>query len=88
MNEPIPTLIESSIGISRELLRCSCEPSAPAFYRNDGLSRRETKTDARKQDAQQTKCWAHRLGVSREDLGKVVEKVGNSAAEVRKELEK
>jgi hypothetical protein len=40
------------------------------------------------EDAQQAKCWAHRLGVSREDLRKVVEKVGNSAAEVRKELSK
>jgi predicted RNA-binding protein YlqC (UPF0109 family) len=40
------------------------------------------------EDAQQTKCWTHRLGVSREDLGKVVERVGNSAAEVRKELGK
>jgi Protein of unknown function (DUF3606) len=37
-------------------------------------------------DAQQVKCWAHKLGVSREDLRKVVDKVGNSGAEVRKEL--
>jgi hypothetical protein len=37
-------------------------------------------------DAQQMKSWAHRLGVSPEDLRQVVEKVGNAAAEVRKEL--
>jgi hypothetical protein len=37
-------------------------------------------------NALQVKCWAHRLGVSREVLRKAVEKVGNSAAEVRKEL--
>jgi len=39
-------------------------------------------------DAQQMKCWAHRLGISPEDLRELVEKVGNAAAEVRKELEK
>jgi hypothetical protein len=39
-------------------------------------------------DAQQMKCWAHQLGVSPEDLRKAVEKVGNAAAEVRKELAK
>jgi hypothetical protein len=38
-------------------------------------------------DAHEVKCWAHKLGVSREDLRKVVDKVGNSAAEVRKELQ-
>jgi Protein of unknown function (DUF3606) len=37
-------------------------------------------------DAQEVKCWAHKLGVSREDLRKVVNKVGDSAAGVRKEL--
>jgi hypothetical protein len=37
-------------------------------------------------DAQQEKCWAHQLGVSRDDLRKAVDKVGNSAIEVRKEL--
>ena len=35
----------------------------------------------------QMKCWAHALGVSKEELRKVVDKVGNSAAAVRKELE-
>lgn len=35
----------------------------------------------------QIKCWSHALGVSKEDLRKAVDKVGNSAAAVRKELE-
>ena len=34
------------------------------------------------------RCWAHKLGITREDLRKAVEKVGNSAAAVRKELKK
>jgi predicted RNA-binding protein YlqC (UPF0109 family) len=32
------------------------------------------------------KYWTHELGVSKEELQKVVNKVGNSAAAVRKEL--
>jgi hypothetical protein len=32
------------------------------------------------------KCWAHRLGISTDELRIVMEKVGNSAAAVRKEL--
>jgi hypothetical protein len=35
----------------------------------------------------EVKSWAHRLGVSQEQLRELVEKVGNSAAAVRKELE-
>jgi hypothetical protein len=35
----------------------------------------------------QAKRWAHRLGISQEQLCKLIEKVGNSAAAVRKELE-
>ncbi len=34
----------------------------------------------------QVKYWSHALGVSKEELLKAVEKVGNSAAAVRKEL--
>jgi len=34
----------------------------------------------------EVKYWAHQLGVSREDLQKAVDKVGNSAAAVRKQL--
>lgn len=34
----------------------------------------------------EVKYWSHALGVSRETLQKAVDKVGNSAAAVRKEL--
>ena len=34
----------------------------------------------------EVKYWTHALGISREKLQQVVEKVGNSAAAVRKEL--
>ncbi|MGN6285386.1 MAG: DUF3606 domain-containing protein [Afipia sp.] len=36
----------------------------------------------------EVKYWTHHLGVSREELQKAIEKVGNSAAAVRKELGK
>jgi hypothetical protein len=35
----------------------------------------------------EVKCWTHELGVSREQLQKLVDKVGNAAAAVRKELD-
>ena len=38
------------------------------------------------QDLKQVKLWARKLNILPEKLAKVVEKVGNSAAEVRKEL--
>jgi 3-oxoacyl-[acyl-carrier-protein] synthase III len=38
------------------------------------------------QEAYAIKYWARELGVSREELQKAVDKVGNSAAAVRKEL--
>jgi Protein of unknown function (DUF3606) len=34
----------------------------------------------------EAKCWAHEFGISMEELSKLVEKVGNAAAAVRKEL--
>ena len=34
----------------------------------------------------EVKHWTHALGVSKEELQKAVDKVGNSAAAVRKEL--
>jgi 3-oxoacyl-[acyl-carrier-protein] synthase III len=34
----------------------------------------------------EAKYWAHELGISKEQLFKLVEKVGNSASAVRKEL--
>jgi hypothetical protein len=38
------------------------------------------------QDLDQVRAWARKLNISRAELGKAVETVGNSAAEVRKEL--
>ena len=37
-------------------------------------------------DPQKIKCWTHELGVSKERLQAAIDKVGNSAAAVRKEL--
>ena len=34
----------------------------------------------------EVKCWLKALGVSKDELQRAVEKVGNSAAAVRKEL--
>jgi hypothetical protein len=36
--------------------------------------------------AQHAKAWAHTLGVTKDELRCVVDKVGNSAAAVRKEI--
>ena len=38
-------------------------------------------------DPLQSKSWSRELGISKEQLLEVVDKVGNSAATVRKELE-
>jgi hypothetical protein len=40
------------------------------------------------QDEDEVKWWARHFGVSREDLEKIINKVGSSAATVRKELGK
>jgi hypothetical protein len=37
-------------------------------------------------EAYEVKCWTREFGVTREELQKAVDKVGNSAAAVRKEL--
>jgi 3-oxoacyl-[acyl-carrier-protein] synthase III len=54
----------------------------------DHLTKRE-QPDRSKINMHQSfevKYWTHQLGVSRERLQQVVDKVGNSAATVRKEL--
>jgi hypothetical protein len=43
-----------------------------------------SKIDLR--DAGQLKCWAHELDVTADRLREIIEKVGNSAAAVKKEL--
>lgn len=37
-------------------------------------------------ESYEVKYWTHELGISKEELQKAVDKVGNSAAAVRKEL--
>jgi hypothetical protein len=34
----------------------------------------------------EVKCWSHELGITRDRLQHLVDKVGNSAAAVRKEM--
>ena len=54
----------------------------------DGLTKR-AQPDRSKINMQQrfeVKYWTHKLGISKERLQQVVDKVGNSAAAVRKEL--
>lgn len=54
----------------------------------DNLTRRDQpdRSKINMHAACEVKHWAHALGVSREQLQKAVDKVGNSAAAVRKEL--
>ncbi|WP_271567715.1 DUF3606 domain-containing protein [Bradyrhizobium sp. CCBAU 11386] len=54
----------------------------------DNLTKREQpdRSKINMDEAFEVKYWTHALGVSKEELQKAVEKVGNSAAAVRKEL--
>ena len=54
----------------------------------DNLTKREQpdRSKINMHERYEVKYWSHQLGVSRERLQQVVEKVGNSAAAVRKEL--
>ena len=54
----------------------------------DNLTKREQpdRSKINMHEAYEVKYWTHALGVSRDKLQKVVDKVGNSAAAVRKEL--
>jgi hypothetical protein len=54
----------------------------------DSLTRRERPDRSRINMHQsfEVKYWSHALGVSKERLQQLVDKVGNSAAAVRKEL--
>lgn len=47
---------------------------------------RPDRSKINKQEDDEVKYWAHQLGVSKELLQQAVDKVGNSAAAVRKEL--
>ena len=54
----------------------------------DSLTRKERpdRSKINMHQPHEAKYWAHALGVSKEELQKAVDKVGNSAATVRKEL--
>jgi hypothetical protein len=54
----------------------------------DNLTKREQpdRSKINMHEAYEVKYWTHALGVSKEELQKVVDKVGNSVATVRKEL--
>jgi hypothetical protein len=54
----------------------------------DSLTKREQpdRSKINMHQSHEVKCWTHQLGVSRERLQQAVDKVGNSAAAVRKEL--
>ena len=54
----------------------------------DSLTRREQpdRSKINMHQSVQVKYWTHALGVSKERLQQLVDKVGNSAAAVRKEL--
>jgi 3-oxoacyl-[acyl-carrier-protein] synthase III len=54
----------------------------------DSLTKREQpdRSKINMHERYEVKYWTHQLGISRDRLQQVVEKVGNSAAAVRKEL--
>jgi hypothetical protein len=54
----------------------------------DSLTKRDQRDRSKinMHEAYKFKYWSHALGVSKEELQRVVDKVGNSAAQVRKEL--
>ena len=55
----------------------------------NNLTKREApdRSNINVHEPSEAKYWAHELGISKEQLRKLVEKVGNSATAVRKELE-
>jgi hypothetical protein len=54
----------------------------------DNLTKRDTpdRSKINMHESWEVKYWTRELGVSRAELEKIVDKVGNSAATVRKEL--
>ena len=55
---------------------------------NDNLTKRDQRDRSKinMHEDFEVKYWTEELGVSRDELQKAVDKVGNSAAAVRKEL--
>jgi len=54
----------------------------------DNLTKRDTpdRSKINMSESWEVKYWTRELGISRDELQKIVDKVGNSAATVRKEL--
>jgi len=54
----------------------------------DNLTKRDTpdRSKINMGESWEVKYWTRELGISRAELQKIVDKVGNSAATVRKEL--
>jgi len=54
----------------------------------DHLTKRDTpdRSKINMQEGWEVKYWTRELGISQAELQKIVDKVGNSAAAVRKEL--
>jgi hypothetical protein len=54
----------------------------------DSLTKRDTpdRSKINMQESWEVKYWTRELGISQAELQKIVDKVGNSAAAVRKEL--
>jgi hypothetical protein len=54
----------------------------------DNLTKRDTsdRSKINMSESWEVKYWTRELGISRAELQKIVDKVGNSAAAVRKEL--
>jgi Protein of unknown function (DUF3606) len=54
----------------------------------DNLTKRDTpdRSKINMHESWEVKYWTRELGISRAELQKIVDKVGNSAATVRKEL--
>ncbi len=50
------------------------------------LSKKESRSKINMHESHEVKYWNRELGVNRDQLQKLVDKVGNSAASVRKEL--
>jgi uncharacterized protein DUF3606 len=70
-------------------MRCGVLPAARGLAM-DNLTKRDQRDRSKinMQENFEVKYWTRELGVTREQLQKAVDKVGNSAATVRKELGK
>lgn len=73
---------------ARSLLENFCRSTAHREESMDNLSNRgqPDRSKINMHEAHEVKYWTHELGVSKDELQKVVDKVGSSAAAVRKEL--